>query len=504
MRAMRFVFPVVLVVAFVAAGYYAGPQLLGPCAHAQEQAEVNGAREELAQLAQRDELSRLFRAVSKVIKPAVVEIRVEKKVAARSSPFPDLEDFFGREIPFPTPDREEQREFFSQGLGSGVIVDAEQGYVLTNYHVVSGADQIEIILADERRFETEWVRGDPQTDLAVLKLKDPERLIDAPLGNSDEMEVGDWVLAVGAPEGLSQTVTAGIVSAKGRVTGATGYENYIQTDASINRGNSGGPLVNMRAEVIGINTLILSRTGGNEGIGMAIPSNMAQRIMRQLIDEGKVVRGYLGVGIQDVDQRLARSLNLPSTRGSLVRQVLEDTPAAEAGLKVGDFIVAVNGRSVASSNELRNLIAGVRPGEAVELTVVRNGEKEALKVTVAEQPTEMSGTTEPAEPEEGDAQGESLARYGLTVATPTRQLARQYGYPRTPKGVFITDVAAASDASKQGLRPGMLIVQAQGRDVRSAEQLAKVAAEEDAQAGLRLLVSDPQDAQRFVFITPEK
>jgi len=370
--------------------------------------------------------------------------------------------------------------------------------------VVDGADKVEVVLPDKRKFETEWIRTDPMTDLAIVKIK-ADRLIDAPLGDSDAVEVGDWVLAIGAPEGLEQTVTAGIISAKGRNTrDPTTYQNYLQTDAAINRGNSGGPLVNMRGEVVAINRAIVTATpfSGNEGIGFAISSNVARNVMRQLIDKGKVVRGYLGVGIQDVGEDLARSMGLPGTDGSLIRQVYTGSPAGKAKLKVGDFITAVDGKKITDSDELRSRIAAVSPGAIVKLTLYRGKEKRTVPVEIAEQPKDFAAMH--GAPLEEKAPSEAVRKFGLEVATLDEELAKKYGYKKPVEGVVITKVAGASDAAEQGLRVGMIVLQVQGKDIKTAEGFARLLAAKEAEPGVRLLVKDPRGAQRFVFITPQK
>ena len=519
MKPARFLIPFVLLAALVTAGWLVGPDLAGRVAFAVEKGQAQAAREELIALSKHDQLSTLFRAVAKAVKPAVVEVRTTKRIKLRRPQVPGLEEFFRRrfgddfefEVPGPPPGEapgeapRKERTFPSRGLGSGVIVDAAKGYILTNHHVVRGADEVEIVLGDKRKFKAEWIRADWQTDLAIVKIK-PDRLIGAPLGDSDKIQVGDWVLAIGAPEGLPQTVTAGILSARGRTTNSPGmrYESFLQTDAAINRGNSGGPLVNMRGEIIGINARIVSRSFGNEGIGLAIPSNMARDVMKQLIDTGKVVRGYLGVGIQDVTGPLAKSLNLPDTKGSLVRQVLDDTPAAAGGLKVGDFIIAVNGRAVAGSNDLRNLIAAIAPGRKAKIKVIRDGKAKTLPVKIGEQPKAWArgpgGKGDPA------AAPKAVKNFGLDVATFNEELAKKYKYKdaKSIAGVVITDVEDASDAAEQGLRKGMVILQVQGKAVKTAEGFAKAVSAKEAAAGIRLLVVDPRGAQRFVFITPKK
>jgi serine protease Do len=234
----------------------------------------------------------------------------------------------------------------------------------------------------------QWSRIKTATDVAVIKIK-PERLIDAPLGDSDRTDIGDCVLAIGAPEGLSQTVTASIISAKGRTTGRRGYENFFQTDAAINHGNSGGPLLNTKGEVIGINTAIISKTGVNEGIGLAIPSNMVENVMKQLIDNGEVVRGYIGVHIQEVDEKLAKSFDLPNANGVLIAGVAPDGPAREAGIRTGDFVVNVGEKRTKNVNELRNCVASLAPGESVKVNLYREGKRETVTLRIARQPDNM-------------------------------------------------------------------------------------------------------------------
>jgi serine protease Do len=510
-----------LTVALLFAGFvvWYGPALMGRAAYAVVSGESRAAREALADLSKHDSMSPLFRAVDKAIRPAVVVVYVKQKVEAQ---FQDPEELFRRFFgdnpqfrlrPRPgtpgAPDTAPKREYFSRGIGSGVIVDAEKGYILTNWHVVNNADQVEVVTSDNRRLPAEWVRTDQATDLAVIKVK-PERLIDAPLGDSDKMEVGDLVLAFGAPEGLSQTVTSGIISAKGRTTnqGDAAYQSFLQTDAAINHGNSGGPLVNMRGEVIGINSAIISRTGGNEGIGFTIPSNMVRNVMEQLIEKGKVTRGYLGVRIQDVDEKLAKSFRLPGTEGALVSQVADDTPAAKAGLKVGDFIVAVNGKAIKNVNELRNIVAHLDPTKAYPLKVYRGGKEITVKVTLGEQPEDMAGAFSEESPGGADgpqaAKAASAAKFGLKVAALDNETRQQLGYKPDAKGVVITEVAPSSDAADQALQAGMVITEVQGKPIDSPAAFDKAISAPDADSGVRLLVMDKSGGKRFMFITPTK
>ncbi|MHC4562520.1 MAG: Do family serine endopeptidase [Planctomycetota bacterium] len=476
-----------------------GPTVVERMAYAAAKGEVRARREQLAEMSKLDHLSPLFRTVVEVVQPAVVEIRVTKRL--RAPAMPDLDEFFqrffGDDSPFgrgPGPQRRRPEFYFSRGVGSGVIVDAKNGYVITNYHVVAEADEVEVILDDERQAKAEWVRSDPQTDLAVIKIA-TDGLIDAPLGDSDQTSVGDWVLAIGSPRGLQQTVTAGIVSAKGRQVGGAGtYQDAIQTDAAINRGNSGGPLVNTRGEVIGINNAIASFSGGNEGIGFAIPSNMIRDVMTQLIEKGKVVRGYLGVVIQDVTPKLAESFSLPSTKGALVSQVQDDGPAGKAGAQVGDFIISVSGKAVDSVKALRHVIAAIAPDTTVAVEVIRNGETVELQVTLAAQPIALAG---------GPAvrKDQPSKRYGLAVEPLTKDVARRLGFRKPLAGVVVTQIDPASEAAREGLTSGMVITHVDGEAVATADAFAEALQSAKSGQAVRLRVCTPKD-QRFVMIEP--
>jgi len=503
--------PFGLLVVLILSSALAGPPLARRIAFAFESGRPEASMAALTELSGHDKMSALFREIAKVVKPAVVVVHVKQKITYEPAPFPEMDDFlrrfFGEDLPEPFQfhwsyprQKQPKREYYLQGLGSGVIVDSDNGYVLTNWHVVRDADEVEVVLHDGRKFDAEWVRTDKQTDLAVLKIR-PDRLTEARLGDSDQMEVGDWILAIGAPEGLPQTVTAGIISAKGRTTGRGGYENFIQTDAAINHGNSGGPLVNMRGEVIGINTAIVSRTGVNEGIGLAIPSNMAKNIMRQLIKTGEVVRGYLGVVIQNVDHGLAKSFNLPTTEGALVTSVGKDTPAEKAGLKVGDFIAAVDGKPVKNVNDLRNRIASIKPGTTVKLKIYRDGQEQSLKVKIGQQPADFAALGETG-PRSG--KNKATARFGLKVATMNKQYAEKFGLDRDLKGAVILEVDPDSDAADRGLQPGDVITHVMGKKIISADELTRALASEEAKNGVRLRIRGRNGVTRFVFIMPAK
>jgi serine protease Do len=499
-----------LIVVAVGVGCFIGPLVVEEVSYAVATGENRAAREQLAKLSRSDRTSELYRAVAKAVTPAVVVVHVRKKMDMRNHPpVGEMDEFmrryFGRSphgsrVPRKSPDDKNdkseeapKREYFSRGVGSGVIVDAKKGYILTNWHVVQGADEVEVALLDGRRLKTEWVRTDKQTDVAVIKIK-PDRLIDTPLGDSDRMGVGDCVLAIGAPEGLPQTVTAGIISAMGRTTGRRGYENFFQTDAAINHGNSGGPLVNMRGEIIGINTAIVSRTGVNEGIGLAIPSNMVENVMRQLINSGEVVRGYIGVHIQDVDEKLAKSFELPHADGILVAGVAPSGPAKDAGMVAGDFIVNVGKKRTKNVNELRNYVATLRPGESVKVKLYRKGKTKTVALKIARQPEDMLAAFNAPK-----RSSKEISRLGLEVTTATPEVAEKHGFKKGVKGVIVTKVTRGSDAEKNSLTEGLLITKVQGKAVDSADEFNKAIASTKA-GGIRLLVKDKAGGQRFVFV----
>lgn len=329
-----------------------------------------------------------YSAVVKRASPAVVTIQSSRRVRApQQFPFADdprFREFFGDRFDGGSGQRQRQPPQIQRGLGSGVIVSAD-GYILTNHHVIDGAEQIKVGLNDRRTFDATVVGSDPPSDLAVLKI-DVADLPVLTLGNSDAVEVGDVVLAVGNPLGLEQTVTAGIISAKGRATGVSdgSFEDFLQTDAPINQGNSGGALINTTGELVGINSQILSPTGGNIGIGFAIPSNMAKNVMEQLVKNGTVRRGQLGITVHPVTTDIALSLNLPEARGVIVGSVQPDSAASRAGLKTGDVITALNGEPVNESNELRNRVANTQPGTEITLTIRRDGGEQQIRATLGE------------------------------------------------------------------------------------------------------------------------
>lgn len=397
------------------------------------------------------------------VAPAVVTIRSERMVRSVSQQMPDhplFREFFGDQSrgQRPQPDRRDG------GMGSGVIV-RQDGYILTNNHVVDKAEVVNVELTDGRSFKAKVVGTDAPSDLAVLKIEG-SNLQTLALGDSDDVRVGDVVLAVGNPLGIGQTVTMGIVSAKGRATGGAGdgsFEDFIQTDASINRGNSGGALVNTAGELIGINSQILSPSGGNIGIGFSIPANMARSVMTQLIDNGEVRRGKLGVTIQGITPALAESLGLNGTTGALVGDVEAGSPAAKAGIKSGDVITAINGESVKDSNVLRNEIAQLQPGTSVKITVLRDGKEQILDATLGA--LQAAGNTPAAE-----AGGDRAGAFGLSVEPLTANRARELGVEVT-SGLVVAAVTPGSRAASAGLQAGDVIAQVDKKPVTNGEDL---------------------------------
>ena len=371
MRITKLLLPFLLVGLLVWCGvlFWLAPELIDSISYSRESARQRAITENLPNLKQADALSVLLREVSKAVKPAVVEIRVKsgKKDGPRGLS-PDDNDI----------------------VGSGVIIDRKKGYVVTNNHVISGADQIRVILADRREYLAQWARHDVRTDLAVIKIS-PDNLLDISWGDSDRMEVGDQVIAVGSPMQLPQTVTFGRISAKGRMMTmrSSVYQNYLQTDAAINHGNSGGPLINMSGEVIGINTRMVSKSGASGGLGLSIPSNMASRVIKQLIEDGRAIRGFIGLEIDDVKTERAARLGLPHTRGALVMNVAPDGPGDRAGVKRGDFILSIDSRPVAGALEFLHLVADIKPGTVVPVEVYRDGEKMILNAKIVRQPVNM-------------------------------------------------------------------------------------------------------------------
>jgi Do/DeqQ family serine protease len=429
-----------------------------------------------------------YASIVDAVAPAVVTVRVEKRASITPTQFPDddLFRFFGRGFP------RQQRIPRQSGLGSGVLTTAD-GYILTNNHVIDGADQVRVELPDKRVFDAKVVGSDPASDLAVLKI-DATGLPTVSIGDSSRVRVGDVVLAIGNPLGVGQTVTMGIISAKGRATGVGdgSYEDFLQTDAPINQGNSGGALVNLNGELVGINSQILTPTGGNIGLGFAIPSNMAREVMGQLKADGRVQRGKLGVTVQTVTSDIAASLKLPSTSGALVSGVEPNGAASRAGLEQGDVITAFNGEKVADSNALRNRIAATKPGSSVELEVVRNGKTDTMRATLGE----LEGSRQRATRDEEESDEPGFGPTGMAVQSLTPQVARELGLSGRKEGVVVRDVNPDGAAASAGIQPGDVISQVNGEAVRSPGELrAALAASRDRPA---LLLVTRENADMFL------
>lgn len=409
-----------------------------------------------------------FAPIVKQAQPAVVSIASTKVVKANSgdeglSPFfddPTFRQFFGQRNPQGNKPRE-QRE---HGLGSGVIVSAD-GYILTNNHVIDGANDIRVITSDKRELKARVIGADPNTDVAVVKVE-ANNLPTLQFADSSEVQVGDIALAIGNPFGVGQTVTMGIISATGRGNlGIEDYEDFIQTDAAINPGNSGGALINANGELIGINTAILSRAGGNQGVGFAVPANLARTVMNQLLKNGKVVRGYMGVTIQPVTGELAKAFNLPNSNGALVGEITPDSPASKAGLKQGDVITELNGVAVNDNRELRLKISQLAPGTTVRLKVLRDGSPRDINVTLGELPNEKTTAS--------NDKSDNNSPYGLSVENLTPQITRELNLSANITGVVVTDVQDGSRADEAGLRQGDVIQQVSRQAVTNVAEFER-------------------------------
>jgi serine protease Do len=449
-------------------------------------------------------LSRSFREASAKVLPTVVAIKTAKRgqridsYGGQGNPFEGtpfegtpledlLEDQFrGRMIP-----RQE-------GLGSGCIIDPS-GIILTNNHVVAGFDDVVVEMADGREFDAVEVKTDPYSDLAVVRIKADEKLPAATLGESDQLQIGDWVLAVGSPFGLQATVSAGIISAKGRALEAAERAQFLQTDAAINPGNSGGPLVNLQGEVIGINTAIASRTGAYQGIGFAIPSDLARWVIKQLVESGRVTRSYLGVGVNQLTAELAESLGGQAGQGVVVMQVYPNSPAAKVGLVEGDIILTFEGREISTPRDLQEAVERSRVGAQARLEWLRDGKKSNGRVTLEELPAEdkPSGRLGSSGPFRAETRQEEMI--GLRIQALTPNVARQLGYAEDAPGVVVAAVDPNSLAAEKGIRPGMLILRVGNSNVDTVDQYRQAVANESLERGILMLVATP-DGRRFVVL----
>jgi serine protease Do len=451
-------------------------------------------------------LSNAFRQVSRSVLPSIVAIenkplsvkaeQYRRGPATQPNPFQGtpLEKYFGNQIPhgyrgtpgMPGPPR--------GGVGSGVIVDAS-GLILTNNHVVAAAGEVNVRLNDGREFIAEQVWTDPKTDIAIIKISASQPLQAATIGNSDETQVGDWVVAIGQPFGLESTVTAGIISAKSRAMGITDREDFIQTDAAINPGNSGGPLVNLDGQVIGINTAISSRGGGNDGVGFAIPINLAKWVADELVEDGAVQRAFLGVGIQPITQQLAAHFNVPPRTGLLISHVQPDSPADRAGLKTGDILIEFDGQAINAPHKLQTVVERSQVGNQYKMTVLRDEKKIELTYVAEEAEAAMpidlwAGTAD--QPQES-----VLEKIGLQVEAVDAEIARRLKLDST-EGVVVTQVRAGSVAAGAGLRPGMVIVEVDRNKIASLEDFEAAISEADTDAGVLMLVRTREGSRYLV------
>ena len=436
-----------------------------------------------------------FVALAKRMRPVVVNISTTQVSEPRGqqefgSPFGDddpFNDFWRRFFGGPMPRGGPQRQ---RSLGSGFIIDAD-GSILTNNHVVENAQKIVVKLSDDQEYEAKVVGRDAKTDIAIIKINAKAALTAASLGDSDHLDVGEWVVAIGNPFGLDSTVTSGIVSAKGRHIGQGPYDNFIQTDASINPGNSGGPLINLRGEVIGINTAIFSRTGGNMGIGFAIPINLAKELLPQLRGKGKVTRGYLGVLIQKVTPEIAESLGMDRGYGALVANVSKDGPADKAGVKVGDVIVEFDGKEVKDSGDLPIIVARTAVDKKIRMKVLRDKKEFTLNVAVGE-----------LKDEEVVASAPEKGELGMTVQKLTPQLAENLGLDKTD-GVVVTAVEPGSAADEAGIRRGDVIVEVDRKPVRGVEEYRNAIAGSRKGRGVLFLVRRGESTL-FLALKPQR
>jgi serine protease Do len=452
-----------------------------------------------------------FASVAQKASPGVVGIVARRNIARSASPTeesprsdqmdPFSEDFFDYFFRRGPQDQTPRRDYTQRAQGSGFIISKE-GYILTNNHLVGEADEVSVELVDGRVVKAKIVGTDPESDVAVIQVEAND-LTPVPLGNSENLQVGEWVLAIGNPMGLSHTVTAGIVSATGRsgLNIAT-YENFIQTDAAVNMGNSGGPLINLNGQAVGINTAILGPGGGNIGIGFAIPINMAREIADQLIKNGRVERGYLGVVPQDLTEDLAAAFDLEAGKGVVLSQVTEGSAADKAGLRVGDIVLEFRDTAIESASQFRNLVASGRPGEKIDMVVLRDGERTTVSATLDTRPSaeQLEGQQRQQRRPEQETEPQQL---GLTVRDLTTELAQRFGYDQE-EGVIITRVTPGSEAAEKGLRAGYVIVEVNRKPVNNVEQFRKAIARAiDQDERILLLITNGQVSQ-YVVLNPAK
>ena len=441
--------------------------------------------------------------VAAVATPSVVNISTTRVIRSREeAPFDLFDDpffrrFFGDQFPHPNMPKEHKE----QSLGSGVIV-SDDGYIVTNNHVIEKAEEIKVLLSNKKDYKATLIGADPKTDIAVIKI-DAKGLTALPWGDSNKLKVGEIVFAIGNPFGLNQTVTMGVISAVGRANvGIADYEDFIQTDAAINPGNSGGALINARGELIGINTAILSRTGGYQGIGFAVPSSMARQVMDSLVKYRKVVRGWLGVSIQDVTSDLAEEFGVKDLKGALVSGVMKGSPAEKAGVKQGDVILQYNDKVIEDTGHLRNMVSQTPIGTKVKVKLLRQKKEVEVEVLIAELPKKMAeapsrNTENPEENEE-----ESTALSGLVVRELTPDLAARLGIDESEKGVVVVKVDPNSKAFEAGIRPGDIVLQINQKNIVTMEDYKKAASKIRATERALLLIRRKGE-DLFVTVRPE-
>ncbi len=417
----------------------------------------------------------VFAEIAEKVTPAVVFVSVEQEVVQQmpdiffGDPFEEFNDeffkrFFGQPFPRQPQRQPRQQKQIRRGQGSGFIVSSD-GYIMTNNHVVEGAEKITVKLSDNRELSAKVVGTDPETDVAVIKV-DANNLPVVQLGDSDKLKVGEWVLAIGNPFGLSHTVTAGIVSAKGRSKiGLSEYEDFIQTDAAINFGNSGGPLLNIDGKVVGMNSAIFSRSGGYMGIGFAIPVNMAKYVYDKIMTEGKVTRGYMGIMLNELTPEMAEHFGVKGRKGVLVGKIEENSAAQKGGIERGDIIVKMDSKVVENPDNFRNEVARKAPGTKVNLVVIRNGEEKELSIELRAKESKAALA---------EAGGKEAKQLGITVQDLTPELAQQFGYPEEKSGVIVTDVDPASPAAEEGITAGTLITEVNRQKVENTQDFWKL------------------------------
>lgn len=427
------------------------------------------------------ETSKAFSDVVNAVSPAVVNISTTKVYKRDIGPLLD-DPFFEFFNPFN--DFNVPKKWKEKSLGSGVIVTPD-GYIVTNNHVVEKAEEIRVTLIDKRSFKGKVIGADPKTDIAIIKI-DSNNLVTIPWGDSDKLQVGEFVLAIGSPYGLSNTVTMGIISAVGRANvGIADYEDFIQTDAAINPGNSGGPLVNIKGELIGINTAIFSRTGGYQGIGFAVPSNMVRLVMDQLIQRGKVTRGWIGITIQDLTPELSQKFGIKKVKGALVSDVAKNSPAYKAGIMRDDIILEINNKEIKDVNNLRNIIAQSKAGETIKLKILRGGREYSINVLVMELPRDVAEAVPENMMDESDY--EALA--GLSVMELNKEIIRQLGLNKDEKGVIVVRVEPGSPADEAEIKKGDIIKEINRKEIRGIEDFYEASMKVNKQESILLFIN---------------